>query len=243
MQEYGILFDRSLTLGFRMHDRVSDILSRHYLLVKRLLLAGSYLVLLAFFLPTAASFQRDFGEMAGNLLIVILFLSPLSVLFRMPLLLLLMGLRRELGILMGCLALVHGVWYFVTPSFFWETGQSLLRVSGFVWEKGIGAGIIGLALILPLLLTSNTFSVRLLGGKLWKRLHRLAYPAFFFIVFHRFFMGESWQSPVPFVEAVLLLGTYTMMKFLAWRPTAFPWLQEGIGEVGVRYRQYRMERV
>jgi len=237
------MIDRLFTFGFLGHDLLLGVLSRHLLLVKRFLLAISYLVLLAFFLPTLASFQRDFGEMAGNLLIVILFLSPLSALFRMPLLLVLMGLRRELGILMGCLALVHGIGYLAPPSFLWGTGQSLFQVSGFVWEKGIAAGIIGLVLILPLLLTSNTFSVRLLGGKSWKRLHRLAYPAFFFIVFHRFFMGQSAQSIEPFLEVLFLLGSYSVAKLLAWKPAMLPGFQENIVKVGVRYRQYRTEQV
>ncbi len=235
----SLFFGRVLAFGFFCHDSVAGILSRYYSLVKHLLLAGAYLVLSVFFLPIFPVLQKNFGEAAGNLLIVILFLSPLATLFRMRLLLLLMGLRRELGILMGCLALVHGVGYLVSPSFFREAGRSFLEVGAFSWERGVVAGMIGLLLLLPLLLTSNNFSVRFLGGKSWKRLHRLVYPAFFFIVFHRFFMGEPQQSVIPFLLAVLLIGAYSALKFLAWRPGAFPWLQERIGKGGVRYRHYR----
>jgi DMSO/TMAO reductase YedYZ heme-binding membrane subunit len=83
--------------------------------------------------------------------------------------------------------------------------------------------------------------VRFLGGRAWKRLHRLAYPAFFFIVFHRFLMGETSESIIPFLEAFLLIGSYLTVKFLAWRPATFPWFQEIIVKVGIRYREYRAE--
>lgn len=238
MQESKVFFDRLLAFGFWGHDLVSDMLSRFHPLIKRFLLASAFLSLFTFFIPVLAFLRGDFGETAGNLLIGILFLSPLAALFRMRLLLLLMGLRRELGILMGCLAFVHGVGYLVNPNL-WRIGQPFFEPGMFFWEKGVVAGMIGLLLTLPLLLTSNNFSVRFLGGRAWKRLHRLAYPAFFFIVFHRFLMGETSESIIPFLEAFLLIGSYLMVKFLAWRPATFPWFQEILVKVGIRYREYR----
>lgn len=231
--------DRIFTLGFFCHDELVRMLSRYYSLVKRLLLVVASSVLVSFFLPIFTSLRGDFGEIAGNILIFILFLSPISVIFRTRLLFLLMGLRRELGILMGYLALVHGMGYFITPHFFWVTHGSFWTGMSVSWEKGIVTGLIGLLLILPPLLTSNNFSVRVLGGKQWKQWHRLVYPAFFFIVFHRFFMSTSDWFGVPFFESILLLIGYVIVKFLAWRPAAFPWLRENIVWMNLRYQQYQ----
>ena len=236
-------FDRILSFGFFCHDVAVRVLSRHVAFLKRSLLVGSYLVLFTFFLPTLALFQKDFGEIAGNLLIVILFLSPLSALLRMRLLLVLMGFRRELGILMGCFALVHGLGHFISPGLLWEMKKTFFVSGVFSWERGMVTGVMGLLLIFPLLMTSNNVALRFLGGKLWKRLHRLVYPAFFLIVWHRFFMGVPHQSWAPLFEAILLLGVYSLLKFLVWPPETLPWLQEAVRMIGIRYRQYQDARI
>lgn len=224
-KDAALFFDRILLFGFLCHDVVVKVLLRNMFFLKRLILVGAYLVLALFFLPIFTLLRRDFGEIAGNLLIVILFLSPLSTLLRIRLLSVLMGFRRELGILMGCLALVHGLGYFLSP--------------GFLWEKGVVTGWMGLLLIFPLLLTSNNFALRFLGGKLWKRLHRLVYPAFFFIVWHQFFMGLPHRSWTPLFEVILLLGAYSLAKFLVWRPETWPWLQKAVKAIGIRYQRYQ----
>ena len=100
---------------------------------------------------------------------------------------------------MGCHSL-HGI-----------KGTSLIRIFGesdsllnqCFWEKGVVAGMIGLLPHSPLLLTSIIFSVRFLGGRAWKQLHRLTYPAFFFIVF----FWASWERPLnqSFPQAFLLM--------------------------------------
>ncbi len=234
-----VYFDRMLTFGFFCHDWVSTLILRHAFFIRRVLRIGACMVLLTFFFPAFAPFRRDFGEISLNLLIVILFLSPFAVIFRMRLLILLMGFRRELGVLMGCLALVHGLGYFISPHIFFGTDQSFFSIGVFSWEKGITTGLVGLLLIMPLLLTSNNLSLRFLGGKTWKRLHRLAYPAFFFIVLHQYLMGNSPFSPVALLGAFSLLGFYALMKFLAWRPEIFPWLQTNVRRISMRYQQYQ----
>lgn len=92
----------------------------------------------------------------------------------MCLLLQMMELRRELGILMGYLALVHGL-TFLAPA--WGTDSSLLPP--YFW-----LGIMALFLTMQLLLTANNPSLRLLGGIKWKLLHRLVYLLFVAAVFH-----------------------------------------------------------
>ncbi len=240
MQEKKDFLDRSLLCGFRLHDGAAEWLTKHYLVVKRLLLLVAYLSFLIAVIPSLGIFRKDAGSLAANLLILLLFLSPLSVIFRARLLLLVMGLRRELGILMGCLALTHGLGYALDPVFFKIFLQEYLGANLFSMDTSILAGLTGLLLITLLTLTSNRWATRLLGGKYWKRLHRVVYPAFVLIVVHRFFrVGGSWQHIMPFIEAVLLVGAYTLLKFLTWKQQAWPWLRRGTLYISEQYAGYR----
>ena len=232
--------DPLLTIAFRGHDLCADLLGRWYVPVKRIILVTAHLSLLILLVPELAVFRKGAGELAANLLIALLFLSPLATIFRMRLLSLGMGLRREIGILMGYLAVVHGIGYMSDPQFFALFIEGHLGSDFLSMDTSILAGIIGLLLTLPLLITSNAFSTRQLGGKVWKRLHRLVYPAFLFIVLHRFFrVGGSWQQIGPLVEAGILIGAYAWLKYLAWKPVAWPWLRQIISLIGMRYTAYR----
>lgn len=232
--------DPLLNLAFRGHDISADLLGRWYQLVKYSILIVAHLTLLILFVPEFAVFRKGAGETAANLLIALLFLSPLATIFRMRLLSLGMGLRREIGILMGYLAVVHGFGYMSDPQFFAFYLEGHLGADFLSIDTSILAGLLGLTLTLPLLITSNAFSMRRLGGTAWKRLHRLVYPAFFFIIVHRFFqVGGSWQSVVPFIEAGILIGTYIWLKYLAAKPASWPWFREIIHQIGARYTLYQ----
>ena len=56
----------------------------------------------------------------------------------------------------------------------------------FIW---FGAG--GLTILVILAMTSNQWSVRLLGGKKWKLLHRLAYVAAGLLIYHQAIAGKG----------------------------------------------------
>ena len=56
------------------------------------------------------------GAIALALLWLVLFIPILSKVFGIELFTVLMGLRKELGILMGMLAIVHSAIYFVAPA-------------------------------------------------------------------------------------------------------------------------------
>ena len=68
----------------------------------------SWLLLSANLIPLVlvpfSAYQRDLGVWAWNLLVVILFLGPVAKVTGIRLLAVLLGFRRELGILMGTLA-------------------------------------------------------------------------------------------------------------------------------------------
>lgn len=231
-----------LSRSFFLHDAITDFIGRQYLWIKRILLWVSCLPFLLWVIPQGALFLRDAGSLAGNLLIGVLFLSPLSVIFRMRFLLLLMGLRREFGILMGALAIAHGVGYMFDPMFVhvYIAGQDGIILSSV--DKSILAGLIGLVFITLLFITSNRLSLTWLGSKHWKRLHRLVYLAFFFIVLHRFFrVGGSWTHIGPFIDSILLISAYVLLKFLAWKEDTFLAFREIIAEIAHQYAEYRLE--
>lgn len=227
--------DPVLVFCFRLHDGLSDFLARHLFRAKWFLLAIAHLSLFGFLFP---EWRKDFGEMAANVLIVILFLSPLSKIFRARLLLQMMGLRRELGILMAYLATVHGLGYMLDPDWlqvfiapYRETGFSAL-------QPGLLFGIAAYTLTLPLLFTSNNLATRFLGGKNWKRLHRLVYGLFVAAIFHRLLIRSgSGYDMIALAQAALLISSYAFVKLLAWR-NFLPPLRAAIALVSERYEEY-----
>ena len=228
--------NQALSFVFFLHDTASALLAKHLLLIKRLILLGAHLALLGFFFP---GLRKDFGELAINLLLVILFLSPASKIFRTRLLLQLMGLRRELGITMGYLATIHGLGYLLDPAWFTLLiTPDLAKGLSFV-DPALLAGFITYCLTLPLLFTSNAWAQRTLGGAKWKLLHRLVYGVFFFALFHRYLIrgGDS----ANLIQVILLLFAYGLAKVLAWKNFLMP-LQKSIDWVAGEYRVYTEAR-
>jgi DMSO/TMAO reductase YedYZ heme-binding membrane subunit len=89
-------------------------------------------------------------------------------------------LRRALGLFAFFYSLLHLAMYMVV-------GQKLRF--DYAWqdaflEKSRIPGWIALFLLLPLALTSSDFMVRWLGGKGWKRLHWLVFPAVILAIVH-----------------------------------------------------------
>lgn len=220
---------------FFCNDIVAGFLVKHIRQIKVLLLLLAHLSLFGFFFPNA---RREFGEMAANLLILILFVGPLAKIFPMRLLALLVSLRRELGILMGYLATVHGLGYMLDPQWFSLVIAPYWLKNWFDINPAILFGILAYGLTLPLLFTSNTFMLRILGGVQWKRLHRLAYVLFIVIVVHRFFMkGMRVDVVLAMAQAMLLILAYLFVKILAWKNNFSP-LRALIALIEGRYKQY-----
>ncbi len=220
---------------FRLHDLLSEVLIRFGKEIKWVILIVAHLsIIVGIMVP---SLRRSFGEAAGTLLIVLLFLSPLSKIFRMKLLLLLMGFRREVGILMGYFACIHGVGYMMQgldiQTMFSLPGWNFVRLAPVF-------GFVAMILLLPLIFTSNRIATRALGIW-WKRIHFLVYPAFILVVLHRAFIvagrGET-SLVLRGLEATLLLGSYGILKLLAWKDCS-PTLRRVLESVAVSYRSYQ----
>lgn len=226
------LFDHVLIISFRTHDLISEWLARHFFSVKKGLLLLAHACLLGFFFP---ELRKDFGEAAGNLLIFILFLSPISKIFRIRLFQQLMGLRRELGITFGYLATVHGLGYLTDP-FIGALFKEHLLSQPLLIGWPLLCGFLAYLLTLPLLLTSNTLANRILGGRNWKLLHRSVYLMALLAVAHRFAMNG--MTGMALLEMIVLVSGYILAKLVAWR-NFLPPLVQAIGFVASRYQAYR----
>jgi len=92
--------------------------------------------------------------------------------------------RRQLGILMFFLALTHYMWNVGFSVILYGPPTSIPLFQIF--------GLIALILTIPLVITSNNYSVKKLG-KFWKILHTLVYPIMFLLVLHTSMQGNDFQ--------------------------------------------------
>src|SRR6266404_4965909 len=92
--------------------------------------------------------------------------------------------RRAIGVTACIYALLH-----FSSHLLYEGGWDGLVSSlskPFIWF-----GAAGLTMLVILTVTSNQWSIRALGGKNWKRLHRLAYVAAGLLIYHQAIAGKG----------------------------------------------------
>jgi sulfoxide reductase heme-binding subunit YedZ len=120
--------------------------------------------------------------------------------------------RRLLGLyafFYGCLHLLTYVWLYAG----WSWAAMVDDISQ---RRFIVAGLAAWLMMVPLALTSTTWSIRKLGGKKWNRLHRLTYTAAITGVIHYWWgvkSGVKTPLPITVVLVVLLLAR----PVLQWR--------------------------
>lgn len=125
----------------------------------------------------------------------------------------LMRSRRRLGILMFSLAVMHST--FKRAYFMFQSGEipALSSISRFEL-----AGLTAFTLLIPLFLTSNNFSVKLLK-KNWKRLHALIYPALVFIALHMLWQGLVLEAYITIFFGVMQIASW-LVHWRTMRPTS-----------------------
>jgi sulfoxide reductase heme-binding subunit YedZ len=143
------------------------------------------------------------GKGTLRLLVTSLAITPVRRLI--PKLSWLIRFRRMLGLyafFYGCLHLLTYVWLY--SSFSLST-----MVNDILRRRFITAGLTAWVLLVPLVLTSTTWSIRKLGGKRWQALHRLAYVSAIAGVVHYWWGVKSGvRTPLTItgVLAILLLA-------------------------------------
>lgn len=140
--------------------------------------------------------EHEYGELALQLLILTLAISPLRRLLGLNL----MKFRRAIGLLCFFFVLCHLlVWLVLDIQIL---GQILTDIAK---RPYITIGMGAFVLMLPLALTSNNLSVRKLG-RAWSRLHRLTYAAAVLGAVHFLMLVKGFQiEPLVYFGIVLFL--------------------------------------
>ncbi len=129
--------------------------------------------------------------------------------------------RRQIGVSVFIYALLHFLIYYA------YTGSWAEFVKD--WDKlFILSGIIGFLLLLALALTSNNRSVRALGAKNWKRIHRLSYLIMLLLIYHQATQEKTGYRETAKVFAPLIalqtvrVGIYAKKRYLVRTPADSP---------------------
>jgi sulfoxide reductase heme-binding subunit YedZ len=152
--------------------------------------------------------ERLLGEWALRFLIAALAITPLRQSFGINLL----RYRRQLGLLAFYYAVLHLTTYLVL-----DQGLDFGAIAVDIAKRWyITIGMASFALLVPLAITSNNVSIRRLGGRAWRRLHRIVYIAVALAALHFIMVVKSWPSrPLVYASIVLaLLGYRIVWKLL-----------------------------
>ncbi|MEW2911801.1 protein-methionine-sulfoxide reductase heme-binding subunit MsrQ [Leisingera sp. JC11] len=156
--------------------------------------------------------EHEYGELALQLLILTLAISPLRRLLGLNL----MKFRRAVGLLCFFYVLCHLlVWLVLDVQIL---GQILTDIAK---RPYITIGMGAFVLMLPLAMTSNNLSVRRLG-RAWSRLHRLTYAAAVLGAVHFVMVSKGFQ-----IEPLIYLGL--VLFLLALRLAGSRWLRQASG--------------
>lgn len=152
-------------------------------------------------------------DLSWYLLLIIVYSRPLSNIFnKLIFLKRIVSIRKELWILCATLWIAHVIWYFLNLNNLW------LIFNSFYWrpDNAFGYWIYAFIISIPLLLTSNIYSMKLLG-KNWKRLQRLTYLFFIFIAIHIMLIkpeDSTWPKVAVIVWLILWVIAFIKQKKL-----------------------------
>ena len=140
--------------------------------------------------------EHELGELSLQLLIATLAIRPLREFTGINLL----KLRRALGVITFFYVLLHLLVWLVLdvqiPAQIW---------ADIVKRPYITVGMAAFVLMIPLAVTSNNLSLRKLGPKRWRSLHRLMYPVVVLAALHFVMLSKGFQLE-PYVYLVISLA-------------------------------------
>jgi sulfoxide reductase heme-binding subunit YedZ len=140
------------------------------------------------------------GEWSARFMIAAMVLSPLlSLIGSRPWLSWLIQRRRALGVAAFGYAILHLIFYIIDMGNLDDILAEFLAL-------GIWTGWAAMLLFVPLAVTSNDASMRMLKAG-WKRLQRLVYPAAVLVLVHWIFIHNNLgPALVHFIPLVLLVA-------------------------------------
>lgn len=141
--------------------------------------------------------EHEMGELSLQLLILSLAVRPIYEWLGINL----MKLRRAIGVVTFFYVFFHLlVWLVLDVGILSEIWADIVK------RPYITVGMAAFALLLPLAITSNNLSLRKLGPRKWKRLHKLAYPAALLGALHYVMLAKGFQmEPLIYLGIVLIL--------------------------------------
>jgi sulfoxide reductase heme-binding subunit YedZ len=141
--------------------------------------------------------EHRLGELALQMLIVVLAIRPLYDRIGVNL----MAFRRALGLVTFLYVFAHMlVWLVLDVGILSEIWADILK------RPYITVGMASLVLMTPLAMSSNNLSLRKMGPKRWRLLHRLTYPAAFLGALHYVMLARGFQwEPLMYLGVVVLL--------------------------------------
>lgn len=152
--------------------------------------------------------EHQIGLLGLQVLIATLAITPLMKLTRINL----VKFRRALGLIGFFYIVCHlAVWLFLDVQIWSQIWADIVK------RPYITIGMVGFALMIPLALTSNNWSLRKLR-KGWRSLHKLFYPAIIFGAVHFFMLRKGIQ-----VEPLLYMGAVAILLGLRLVPHSWAW--------------------
>jgi sulfoxide reductase heme-binding subunit YedZ len=151
------------------------------------------------------------GDWTIRFLLITLCITPLRRLLNVPSLI---QFRRMIGLFAffyGCLHLMSYLWLdqFFDWAGIWKD----------IWKRPyITVGFAGWMLMVPLALTSTAWSIRKLGGKRWRILHRLIYFSALAGVIHYYWLVKS-DVRLPLLYGAILL-VLMLYRAVIWKSKA-----------------------
>jgi len=148
---------------------------------------------------------RRLGEWGLQLLLVTLCMTPLRDILKQPWPI---QIRRLLGLFAFFYVVLHFITYLWLDQFFdWpEIWADIVK------RPFITLGMLAVIGLLPLAITSNRFSQRMLAGK-WRKLHQLIYPISILAVLHFFWLVKADMLRPTILSLCLgLLLLYRLVK-------------------------------
>jgi sulfoxide reductase heme-binding subunit YedZ len=142
---------------------------------------------------------RNLGDWALRLVVIALAVTPARLLTGWSIL---ASYRRMAGLWAFAYGVLHLAAYVVLDQFFdWPAiGEDILK------HKFITAGMAAFILLVPLAATSTQAMIRRLGGRRWRQLHRLVYPAALLAGIHYVWMVKvDISQPLVYVSIIVFL--------------------------------------
>jgi len=160
--------------------------------------------------PVTEFLLHPTGEFAARFMIISMILTPLWMLFpRSGLVHWMVRRRRYFGVAAFAYAALH------TALYVFDMG-TLRAILGEFLLLGIWTGWLAMFIFVPLALSSNDYSVRLMGPA-WKRLHRAVYVAAVATLLHWMFVHNHFGPALVHFAPLAVLEFYRIWKNLKRR--------------------------